>query len=71
MKTASKSKCPKCGFGFLDSEPNRYDILEFVHSDFEVLNSEHVESDHKIFCRSCNCEIDKNASIEHGKVILK
>ncbi|MBW6518830.1 MAG: hypothetical protein K0A89_10060 [ANME-2 cluster archaeon] len=71
MKTANKSKCPKCGFGFFESEPNRYDIFEYVHGDFEVLNSEYVECEMRIYCRSCKSEIDKNASQKEGHIIVK
>ncbi len=71
MKKASKFKCPKCGFGFFVSEPNRYDILEFIRGDFDVINSEYIEADFKIFCRDCGSEIDENESIKQGKIVLK
>ncbi|MFZ2411480.1 MAG: hypothetical protein WAW23_07915 [Candidatus Methanoperedens sp.] len=71
MKRVGKNKCPKCGFGFFVSEPNRYDILEFIRGDFDAINSECVEADFKIFCRDCSSEIDESESIKQGKIVLK
>jgi hypothetical protein len=71
MKRGGKNKCPKCGFGFFDTEPNQYQILEFIDGKFEEVKTEGINKmDLRIFCRDCGCEIDKQESIRQGKVSL-
>ncbi len=72
MKIVGKNKCPKCGFEFFDTEPNQYDILQFTGGGFEEVKTEGInKTDLHIYCRSCGSEIDKNESINKGKVVLK
>ena len=71
MEKFGKNRCPKCGFGFFDTEPNQYEILLFTGEDFEEVKTEGIDkTDLRIYCRSCRSEIDKNESIKRKKVIL-
>jgi len=71
MKIIGKNKCPKCGFGFFDNEPNQYQIFEFIDGKFEDFKTEGINKmDLRIFCRDCGSEIDKHESIQQGKVVL-
>jgi len=71
MKRVGKNKCPKCGFGFFDTEPNQYQILEFIDGKFEEVKTEGINKmDLRIFCRGCGSEIDKQESIRQGKVTM-
>ncbi|MCZ7400730.1 MAG: hypothetical protein O8C61_00740 [Candidatus Methanoperedens sp.] len=71
MKRFGKNKCPKCGFGSFDTEPNQYQILEF-DGKFEEIKTEGINKKNlRVFCRNCGSEIDEQESILQGKVILK
>jgi len=71
MKRVGKNKCPKCGFGFFDTEPNQYQILEFIEGKFEEVKTEGINKmDLRIFCSDCGSEIDKQESIRQGKVTM-
>ena len=71
MKRVGKNKCPKCGFGFFDTEPNQYQILKFIDGKFEEVKTEGINKmDLRIFCSDCGSEIDKKESIWQGKVVL-
>ena len=63
-------KCPNCDSEYFVSEPNRYDILEFINNNFKVIKSEFINDKFKIFCRKCGIEINENASVKNKKVIL-
>ena len=71
MGQYGENRCPKCGFGFFDTEPNQYEILQFTNGDFKEVKTEGIDkTDLRIYCRSCRSEIEKNASIKRKKVVL-
>lgn len=72
MERFGKNKCPKCGSESFDTEPNQYQILEFIDGKFAEIKLEGInKEDLRIFCRNCGSEIDEEESIRHGNVVLK
>lgn len=72
MEIHDKNKCPKCGSGLFITEPNQYQILEFIGGKFEEIKTEIIDKeDSKIFCRDCDSEIDEQRSIKQERIVLK
>ena len=51
-------KCPNCGYDEFVSLPNRYDILIFKDSKFQVVKSEFTDDEDVIYCRECGEQVD-------------
>jgi hypothetical protein len=62
--------CPNCGSASFVTKPNRYDLLNFVDGNFEIVKSEVADERYRIFCRECGAEIDEDASLSYKKIIL-
>lgn len=52
------------------TDPNRYDLLEFVDGDFQIEKSEFINDECRIFCRECGADVNLTASIQRKKLIL-
>jgi hypothetical protein len=68
MKNNNKN-CPFCDSDEFISEPNKYDIFNFLNGSFEIIKVEQIES-FKIFCRECGKEIDLKKSEENRKIFF-
>ncbi len=71
MQTTNHVRCPSCNSEDFVTKPNRYDLLEFVAGNFEVVKSEFTEEERRIFCRECGDEINEKTSAENKRVISK
>jgi hypothetical protein len=72
MEIHDKNICLMCGSHSFITEPNQYQILEFISGKFEEIKTEIIDKeDLRIFCRDCGSEIDEQRSIKKGKIVLK
>ncbi|MBI3159577.1 MAG: hypothetical protein HYZ26_08280 [Chloroflexi bacterium] len=69
MSTTHKI-CPACGSDEFVSTPNRYDVLAFEESKFEVVDS-HFTDEETVTCRECGEVVDIEESERQGKIVLK
>lgn len=65
------SKCPICGSTEFISNPNRYDIFNFIDGEFKIKSSNFVNDEDKVFCRECSTEVDIIKSDEFNKIIVR
>ncbi len=69
MEIQDKNKCTKCGSDSFITEPNQYQILEFIGGKFEEIKTEGIDKeDLRIFCRDCGSEIDEKSLLIKKKL---
>lgn len=69
--TFDKNLCPHCGSSQFETEPNQYDIVEFHNGYFEIIRTEISMDEHIFLCSECYKQIDFEATIDEGRIILK
>jgi len=70
LKT-NKNQCPDCDSREFISSLIQYDILKFADSKPEVIHSECINDEYRIYCRECGREVDIEKSKRSGKIHLK
>lgn len=60
-------KCPNCGSDEFVSDPNYYDVLQFIKGDFRIIRSEPYNDVYRIYCRYCGEEVD----VQNGNIVMK
>lgn len=63
-------KCPNCGSDEFVSLPNRYDILIFKDSRFQVVKSEFTNDEDVIYCRGCSERVNVEEFEKNNAIVL-
>lgn len=52
-KKSEQKSCNNCGNTEFISKPNRYDVINVINNQVVIVDTELIENETDIYCRSC------------------